>query len=190
MIRRILLVAVFLAGLWYLIYPGPSSISNFTLLPDSLKSDEPGDTIQNPNIAAYFSDSRRKFVTNYYKDSFSYLKIFGLTIPPIRLNHPPERAFDYIRDQQRSTYLEEYVYPLRDSLFVNGYEPFNEDGKPFDKVSLAIFIGDRYYQTKTTIRFYPSSPYVRVVVYSTLWLTAIFLYKLLVGVVRKNEAPV
>ena len=47
------LAGLFLVGLTYLLIPGPASINDFYLLPGSTKSDLTGDTIQNPNIAAY-----------------------------------------------------------------------------------------------------------------------------------------
>lgn len=165
---KILLIVLFIAGLIYLILPGPTMISDIPALPNSLKSTEPGDTYQNPNNSAYFSNYFRKFVTGYYFNAFKSLSFGGL-LPPIKLNHPPEEAFSYIRDQQTSTYLEEYLYPLRDSLFVNGYEPFNQNGKPFYKGITHILIGKTYYNTKTTLRIYHSQVISRVIVYILFW---------------------
>jgi hypothetical protein len=122
-IQRVFFVAIFILGLVYMIWPGPTGINDIPALPDSVKSSEPGDTTQVANVAAYFSNMRRKEVTDFYRHQFGYLKIFGVVIPPIKLNRPPEEAYTYIRDQQASTYLEEYAYPLRDSIFVNGFEP-------------------------------------------------------------------
>lgn len=176
--KKILLGIIFLIGLTYLLWPGPTHTSNFSALPNSLKSEEPGDTYQNPNNAAYFSQLRRKGVTNYYKNEFSYLKIFGITIPPIRTNHPPEEAFIYIRDQQPSTYLEQYSYPLRDALFVNGFEPFSETGKPYGMGATDIYINEQYFVSKTTLRYYGSSVTSRIIVYLLIWVGIILLYKL------------
>src|SRR5258708_3548859 len=137
---RIVLIALFLVGLFYLLLPGPTKISDFPPLPGSLKSTEAGDTWQNPNNVAYFSKWWRSDVTAYYRKEYQKLNCpdTGLKIinpfcylPPIRLNRPPEEAYQYIRDQQQSTYLEEFTYPLRDSIFVNGFEPFDKNGKPF-----------------------------------------------------------
>jgi hypothetical protein len=91
--KRIVLVIIFLLGLTYLLWPGPSKIEDFPPLPDSLRSDEPGDTIQNPDNAAFFSNLRRKNVISFYKEQFSYLHIFGIKIPPLNTNQPPEEAF-------------------------------------------------------------------------------------------------
>lgn len=170
-----LLIIIFLLGLVYLVYPSPRSIEQIPALPDSLKSTEPGDTVQNPNIAAYYSDLRRDFVTQYYRQSFENLSILGLKIPAIRTNRPPEEAYAFIRDQQRSTYLEEYSYPLRDALFVNGYEPFDLYAQPFDGKSYPLIVNDQLYQTKTTIRYYPSVVPIRVAIYILSWLSVISL---------------
>lgn len=175
---RVLLAVLFILGLIYLIWPGPSSISDILPLNPSLKSDEPGDTIQNKNVVAYFSDYRRPEVTSYYKDSFSYLNFFGFKIPTISLNHPPEEAFTFIRDQQPSTYLEQFTYPLRDSLFVNGFEPFDITGKPYRIGATNIFINDSFYKTKTTLRYYNSPVYARVLVYILIWVSLLILIKL------------
>jgi hypothetical protein len=176
--KRIVLVIIFLLGLTYLLWPGPSKIEDFPPLPDSLRSDEPGDTIQNPDNAAFFSNLRRKNVISFYKEQFSYLHIFGIKIPPLNTNHPPEEAFTYIRDQQVSTYLEQFSYPLRDSLFVNGFEPFDEQGKPYREGATDIFVKDAFYLSKTTLHYYASSPASRVIVYVLIWVSIFMLYKL------------
>lgn len=185
---KIIVTAIFLLGLLYLILPGPERIEQFSRLPDALKSQLAGDTVQNPNIAAYYSDYRRDFVTKFYFNDFRRLyckqTFWGLPnplcfIPPIRLNHPPERAFNYIRDQQESTYLEEYLYPLRESFFVNGYEPFDKNGRRFNKTSQPIVVDATIYASKTTIRYYPTSTWLRVAIYIGIWAVLIALYKIL-----------
>ena len=178
MIKKTVIVVIFLLGLTYLLWPGPSRITDFPPLPDSLKSDEPGDTFQNPNNAAYFSNFRRPEVTSFYKNEFSYLNIFGFKIPPLNSNHPPEEAFTYIRDQQPSTYLEQFSYPLRDALFVNGFEPFDETGKPYREGATTIYTAGSFYDTKTTIRYFDSSPFSRVIVYILIWASGFMLFKL------------
>ncbi len=182
----LLLIIFFLLGLVYILAPGPKSIDYFPALPGSLKSNEPGDTYQNPNTTAYFSDVRRKEATRFYKTSFEHLEIFGLKLPSIRLNHPPENSFTYIRDQQLSTYLEEYLYPLRESLFVNGYEPFDENGKPFHRGITNIFINGKFYQTKTTIKYYPSSVYFKLIIYLAIWVALIAFVKVLTRSIKEN----
>ena len=184
--KKLIFIVIFLIGLVYLLWPGPTHTSDFPALPDSLKSDEPGDTFQNPNNAAYFSNLRRKQVIEFYKNEFAYLNIFGIKIPPLRSNHPPEEAFTYIRDQQPSTYLEQYSYPLRDSLFINGFEPFDETGKPYRGDAVDIFINGSFYETKTSIRYYGSSTVSRVAVYLLIWVSVILLFKLTKKAVLKK----
>lgn len=176
--KKIIFIVFFLLGLIYLLWPGPSSIADFPGLPGSLRSNEPGDTYQHPSNAAYFSNFRRPEVISFYNSQFSYLNIFGFKIPPLRSNHPPEEAFTYIRDQQQSTYLEQFSYPLRDSLFVNGFEPFDEKGKPYREGATEIFTKDAFYLSKTTLRYYGSSIPSRLVIYFLIWVSMLLLYKL------------
>jgi len=178
MFKIIILSLIFLLGLTYLLWPGPTHTSDFPPLPNSLKSDEPGDTYQNPNVVAYFSQFRRKEINDFYKNEFSYLNIFGFKIPPLRSNHPPEEAFTHIRDQQPSTYLEQYSYPLRDSLFVNGFEPFDEKGKPYGNGATDIYVNEQFFVSKTTLRYYGSSVFSRVLIYFLIWVGMFFIYKL------------
>ncbi|OGE34291.1 hypothetical protein A3A14_04545 [Candidatus Daviesbacteria bacterium RIFCSPLOWO2_01_FULL_43_38] len=180
MIKKVLWV-IFVLGLIYILLPGPSKIKDFAPIPDSTKSNLDGDTWQNPNIVAYFSDFKRQDITQFYRMQLEDKYFFGKFIPPIRLNHPPETAYVYIRDQQESTFLEEYIYPFRESLYVNGYEPAVEN-KMFKKPS--NFVGDHVwyeelpYNSKATLRFYPSNPVSRVIIYLSVWAAAIALFRL------------
>ncbi|MDO8498804.1 MAG: hypothetical protein Q7S44_03390 [bacterium] len=178
-----LLSVLFILGLVYLIIPGPGSVEDFTPLPNSVRSDLDGDTWQNPNIAAYYADFRRDYVTKFYKDQFTRMHLFGWFLPPLKINHPPEYARSYVRDQQESTFLEEYTYPLRESIFVNGYEPLVENTMN-KKAQLAGFVGNHIwykenpYESKATLRYYPSSVVARTIVYLLIWLSAIWFWKL------------
>ncbi|KKQ76882.1 hypothetical protein A2617_04095 [Candidatus Daviesbacteria bacterium RIFOXYD1_FULL_41_10] len=189
MIKRLKIISwvLFILGLFYVALPGPSSINDFPALTPSVKSTLEGDTIQNPNIAAYYSDYRRDFITWFYKNKFAGMHIFSLIFPPVTINHPPERAYQYIRDQQESTFLEEYVYPLRYSFYVNGFEPFIENktyNRPSNFQGNHIIIRDKtsgeekYYDSKTTLRFYPTGLFSRVLVYVLIWLSGISLFRL------------
>lgn len=148
----------------YLILPGPSSISDFKALPNSEKSKLEGDTIQVPNITAYYSNNYRDFVTKFYQQALQSNTKFPF--PPIRLNYPPEFAFTAIKDQTQATYLEEYVYPFRESIFVNGMEPFYESDKKAKFAGATFFEQDKkLFETKTTLRYYPSSIMHRLTVW-------------------------
>lgn len=155
--------------------PGPTRINDFGYLPSSLKSTEPGDTIQVPNVTAYYSFNYRDFATKYYQKD--YYRLTKLPFPPLRLNYPPEYAFLTIRDQTQSTYLEEYVYPLRDSLFLNGFEPFYEDGTPKFPRAVQFGVNGEHFNNKNTLRFYPSNYPVRLIVWMGVCLAIMRLYK-------------
>lgn len=161
----------------YLVWPQPRSIDEFADLPKSTRSTLEGDTIQVPNIKAFFSDNFRDFSTNYYKSDIQ--KLYGLPFPPLRLNYPPEYAFTAIKDQTQSTYLEEFVYPLKGSIYVNGLEPLTEDGKPKYPGAIKFEIGKERYFTKVTLRYYPSPLWARLGVWGGINLVFILLWRFL-----------
>jgi hypothetical protein len=178
---RALLITLFVIGLIYIFIPGPSNIEEFSPLPNSIKSAEPGDTRQVPNLAAYFSDHERANITEFYKESFKNSFLFGKIIPPISLNYPPRNAYTLIRDQLYATFLEEYTYPLKGSLYVAGYEPFVDNEmfkRPHNFVGDHLHIDDVYYKSKTTVRFYPVPWHVSLFTYVGIWLGGIALYKI------------
>ncbi|MBI3103821.1 hypothetical protein HYZ05_02690 [Candidatus Daviesbacteria bacterium] len=160
----------------YMVWPSPSAIADFKSLPNSQKSRLEGDTIQIPNVAAYFSNHYREFVVPFYAKNYR-LKV-NLPIPPLRLNHPPEFSWITIKKHTDSTYLEELVYPLRDSLFVNGYEPFYPDGSPKFWGSTKFEVDGNLWETKTTLRFYHSSIWIRLLVWFGITLSIFLLYKM------------
>lgn len=141
--------AVFLV---YLLLPNP----RFPEPPsDSIQSQEEADT-ETPLRRAYFTDFTRQEVLKHYQDQFSKSSFLAIPLPTYRLNYPPEESQTLIRDQTRSTFLEEIVHPFRESLFVNGFEPKD----PQDDV---WYRGVDYRQ-KIIIRFVPSNGVTRVVV--------------------------
>jgi hypothetical protein len=123
--------------------------------PDALQSKEPADT-ETPLRRAYFTNySREEIMTHYKKQSkLSYVLSYG-----------PEEAQGIIRDQTRSTYLEEIVSPLRESVFINGFEPKTQKD--------AINIEGKPWKQKVIVRFVPSTIYSRLLV-SGLTLALIF----------------
>lgn len=177
--KKVILSIIFILGLVYILSPGPDSISDFSPIPNSLKSDEPGDTTQVPNVAAYFSDFERRDITNFYRQELRDNYFFGKLLPPVSLNYPPRASWQYVRDLQTSTFLEEYTYPLREPIFVNGYEPYveNEMRKgPHSFLGDRIHIDGKFFKSKTTIRLYPNSWYVRLLVYLGIWGAALALW--------------
>ncbi len=162
MIKKIFII---FSGLFliYMIWPGPSKVSDFKALPFSDKSKLEGDTIQIPDVSAYFSNNYREFVVPFYSTDYQQKTL--LLFPPLRLNHPPEFSWTAIKKHTDSTYLEELVYPLKSSLYVNGFEPFYSDGLPKFWGSTTFEIDGRGWFTKTTIRFYPSPLWARILVW-------------------------
>lgn len=167
-----------------MLWPGPSEISDFKPLPESFKSTLSGDTIEIPNVSAYFSNHFRNFVTPFYYED--YQKNNNLPFPPLKLNHPPQYSWEVIKKHTDSTYLEEFVYPLRNSLYVNGLEMFNPDGSRIFPGAPQIIEDGRVWLTKTTLRFYTANILVKVLVWLGIVVSTALLFKL-GGRVLKNE---
>ncbi|OGM02399.1 hypothetical protein A2115_02960 [Candidatus Woesebacteria bacterium GWA1_41_8] len=146
---KAILLSLGLIFLSYLILPSPEFPER---LDGALVSDEPGDN-ETPLRRAYFTDLTRGEVLAHYQMQFARLSLLGIPVPTYRLNYLPEEAQALIRDQTRSTFLEEIVHPLRESLYINGFEP------KLDKD--AIRIGGKKWRQKVTVRYVPSSPVVR-----------------------------
>lgn len=155
---------------FYLLLPNPG----FPLPPpDALQSNEPADT-ETPLRRAYFTNYTREEVMNHYQSQLTRSSFWGIPLPTYRLNYPPEEAKTIIRDQTRSTFLEEIVHPFRESVFVNGFDPV----RPQD----AIFIGGRDWRQKITIRYVPSKPAARIAIaLATLGLMALVIKEWLVS---------
>lgn len=136
-----------LLTLIYLIIPVPSLPD----LPYSVKSDEPGDTVQLKNVTAYYTNLSRTEVINFYKANYN-----GPIV--IHLNHPPEKAKEIIRDTTQSYYLEEFILPYKESLFINGFE-WEKDvfTKPEKRIQNKLIFKGKEYSTKITLKTYPTS---------------------------------
>lgn len=177
MIKKKLFVAFSVLFLFYMLWPEPTKIADFKALPSSAKSTLAGDNIaQVPNVAGYFSDNYRDFVVPFYRKVYQNLS--RLPFPPLRLNHPPEYSWNVIKKHTDSTYLEELVYPLRGSLYVNGFEPFYPDQKPKFWGSAQFNESGQGFFTKTTIRYYPSNIIVRILVWGGIISSFVLLFKL------------
>lgn len=95
---------------------------------------------------AYFTNLTREEVLAYY------MKEFGS--PWLRLNYPPEEAETIVREQTRSSYLEELAHPFKESFFISGFIPkYEKDAIVIDNV--------KYYQ-KITVRYVPSTVLARI----------------------------
>lgn len=139
--------------IFYLLIPAPPFPSP---PPNSYRSSEPGD-IQDPNIRAYFTDMDRDSLMAYYASQFKSSSFLQIPLLTLRLaDYPPEESSIRIMEQIKSSYLEELVHPLRESIFINSWEP--KEAKD------AINVAGRHFENKVTIRYYKSSVFSRMFV--------------------------
>lgn len=157
-----LLLSVLFLG--YLMLPGYSFPNP---PPDAVQSMEGADT-ETPLRRSYFTDFTRAQVLYYYQNQINKSSFLNLPMPTLRLNYPPEDAQTLIRDQTHSVYLQEFVHPLRESVYVNGFRYESEDG--------TWYKGVHYYQ-KIIIRFVPSGYLPRLVVGFFIMLSIALLYR-------------
>lgn len=149
-----------LAGGYYLLLPLPGFPPP---PPGSLISNEPADT-ESIYRRAYYTHLSRSDIMAYYRN----------LIPlSLRLNHPPEEAYTFVRDQTRSSWLEELVHPFKDTTYINGFYP--------TKANEQINYNKIHYEAKITVRYVPSAPVTRLTV---LGLVGISLYLLIKEYVR------
>ncbi len=149
---RILYIAFSFIFFIYLAIPAPEFPSPPS---DSVQSQEEADT-EIPLKRAYFTNFTRAEVMKHYVKEFGASSFLSIPLPTYRLNYPPEDAQTLIRDQTRSTSLEEIVHPFRESFFVNGFEP---------KVAKdEIWYRGNHYLQKLTVKIYPSNVMVRLTI--------------------------
>lgn len=134
--------------------------------PGALQSNEPADT-ETLLRRAYFTNASRDEVMEHYASQLKRSKFASIPLPTYKLSYPPEEAQTLIRDQTRSTFLEEVVHPFRESFYVNGFEP-KEDKD-------TILIAGETWRQKITVRLVPSSLVARSAIYSIglvlFWIT-------------------
>ena len=165
MMNKFLISVFFLFFLLLTIYVYPKS-PEFPQPPsDFVQSGEPADVETDLRRGYYTNLSRQEVIAHYEKEFNKYSPLYKYY--STRLNYPPEEAPALIRDQTKSTFLEELVHPLRESLYINGFEPKTEEYAQFYK-------GIRYNQ-RVVVRYVPSTVYIRLLVVA---LTSIFGYML------------
>jgi hypothetical protein len=150
-VLKVLFVAFSLLMIFYLALP------NFSFPeppPGSVQSQEPAD-LESPLRRGYFTNFTRAEVLAWYEAQFNHSSVLGIKLPTILLNYPPEEAQTLIRDQTGSTFLQEYVHPFREGLFINGFQPKTLGNQPH------FYAEGNYYQLKIIIRYVPSSIWVR-----------------------------
>ena len=146
-ILYIILASVFV---FYVLLPNPSFPEP---LPYSLQSSEPAD-VETSLRRGYYTDLSREEVLKYYQGQLKKSAFFNIYLPTYRLNYPPEEAQVIIRDQTRSTFLEEIVHPFRESFYINGFEP-NEPQN-------IIEVDGKIWRQKIIVRFVPSNTFARL----------------------------
>ena len=155
----------------YLILPAPP----FPQKPyDSVQSVEEWD-VETPFRRGYMTNFTRKEITDLYYNQMTHVGKFNL--PTIKLNYPPEDAQTLIRDQTRSSYLEEFVHPFRESLFVNGYIP--------DKDVYEIWYRGLKFDQKVVIKYSRSNLYVGSILFI---ISALLLYFILLEFFRATRS--
>lgn len=144
MLKKALFIVFFIIASFYLLSPIPAFPSP---PPGSLISTEPGDS-ESVYRRAFYTQLSRTEIIAYYKGIY--------TSPFITLNHPPEDAQTAIRDQTKSSWLEQLVHPGKDSLYINGFYPT----KPTEQFNF----NGVHWQGKITVRLFPSHPVTRLTV--------------------------
>ena len=96
MIKKIILICLNILIIIYLAWPLP----NLSDLPQSVKSTEPGDTVQMKNVSAYFTDLERPEVIDFYIKNYQSKHPLAF-----KINHPPERAKQIFVGTMQSYYL-------------------------------------------------------------------------------------
>jgi len=117
----------------------------------SVQSNEPAD-VESPLRRGYYTNLSRDEVISHYVSEFN--KGFNIYTP--RLNYPPEEAQAIIRDQTKSTFLEELVHPLRESIYINGFEPKSEE--------YALFFDNVRWNQKIIVKYVPSQTWFRIII--------------------------
>lgn len=133
-------------GIFLLVYLSLPRVKFPEPLPGAYQSGEPAD-VETPLRRGYYTDMTRSEVMAWYEKQFKW---------GIVLNYPPEDAQTLIRDQTKSTFLQEIVHPFRESIYINGFEPRD--------AQYEIIINGTHYRQKVIVRFVDSSLPVRLVI--------------------------
>lgn len=181
--KKVAILILYLLGLIYLLIPAKS----LPVLDMAVLSNEEGDTWQNPDQRGYYTNLTRGQVLNQIQQKFK-LSIFNLTLPSYRLNYRPEEAGTLIRDQLKSNYLEEIVYPFHSSLFVNGWEPKLAPKRGQVQISdLNLAIYGIPYEAKITLKPISSSPFSRFFIWTVIFPLTYLVYQSLYKAIYGNN---
>lgn len=180
---KIFFILVFILGTFYLVLPAPR---DFPYLPNSIKSIEPGDTVQIANVSAYYTDTPREEVVDFYFRYFSKSPFLGISLPSYKLNQPPERIREVLRATQQSTYVEEIVHPFRESVFINGFEWDNDPFiLPSKRVKNILIVDGTTYRFKVTLFYQESKLWTRLLVFYLTLLAIFFLFRIYINLLQR-----
>lgn len=175
-ISPILIVLFNAVFLTYLLIPTPTLKD----LPSSVKSNEPGDTIQMKNVTAFYTNLSRTEVINFYRATYTSPIL-------IRLNHPPEYAKTIFRDTMQSYYLEEFSLPFKESLYINGYEWENDVfTKPEKRIVNKMIYEGIEYKSKITLKIIPTSSIIRILNFFIIEISLLSLFYLYRNFIKNN----
>ncbi len=158
MLSKLTVLVIILLTYGYLLYP---KLTFPKPPPDSSQSAEDADS-ESFYRRAYFTNYSREEVVAHYESQFNYL-------PILKLNYPPEDAQTLIRDQARSSYLEELVHPLRESIYINGFSPKTAKDE--------IWHRGIKYKHKITIKYVPGNVIPAFLVVTAAGMLAYWLIK-------------
>ena len=150
-------------------------------LPNSVKSTEPGDTVQLKNVSAYYTNLSRTEVTNFYRSAYTSPIL-------VRLNHPPELAKTIFRDTMQSYYLEEFSLPFKESLYINGYEWENDVfTKPEKRIANKLLFEGKEYRAKITLKIIPTPLITRLFIFFITEISVIGVGYIYLSFLKKHE---
>jgi len=158
MIKKLLITILIVFNVLFIVYlvtPTPK----LKTLPDSVLSTLPGDTTQLTNVTGYYTNLSRTEVMNFYLSFYTSPFL-------IRLNHPPEKAKEIFRDTMQSYYIEEFIIPFKESLFINGYE-WEKDvfTKPEKRIQNKLIYNNVTYPSKINTKLYIVPVFTRIAVF-------------------------
>jgi len=171
MLGKIVKITYFIFCLVIVLY---LAIPNFSFPlppPDSIASTEPAD-LETPLRRSYFTNYSRKEVLDWYKKQFG---------PSLLLNYPPEMSQTIIREQTSSTFLQELVHKIKESVYINGYEPVSKDNVP------NFSIGGASFRQKIIIFYNPSPIWVRELLFIGSAITIVIVYNAYVKLIIKKD---
>lgn len=161
--NKLLKMLFFLVSLSLFVYVLPKS-PEFPKPPNEFfQSFEPAD-VESPLRRGYYTNLSRDEVMSHYKKEFNNGFVYS-----VNLNYPPEEAQTIIRDQTKSTFLEELVHPMREGLYINGFEPKTEEYK--------IIVNGETWRQKIIVRYVPCDVYLRLLIMSLTIASALVLVR-------------